>query len=714
MNSPTYKNSVINLILNQFSSYTYEQKIEIKQLGRPTPDLKGLINKAKKGKNEYIRHFNTDYYAKHKWLCGCDIKLAVYCFPCLCFGGDISWTKTGITHLGHLSEKIKKHENSFKHLQNEASLKVLGTINIFDKIDSGYKIRIQRHNEEIDKNRYILEKILNCIKFCGQHNLPLRGHNEKINSNNKGVFLGVIELCKDLDVSLRSHFENSKVFKGTSKTIQNDLLDCILLVARNQILLEIENAQFVSIIVDETTDISNMFQLVIVFRYEINGQPVERFWGFFNPDGHNAESLTSTILSEINPILKNTPNKLIAQSYDGAAVMSGQKSGVNVRVKELYPYAYYIHCYAHQLNLIMTQSVSQNKEVRIFFSNLSEIPVFFSNSPQRVAVLDKLVGVRLPRAVQTRWNFNIRTVNIVYEYRNEIMECMDKIIESSQQTLTINQAGSIKRLLNDSIFVFWLSIFHKIMPHVDCLYNNVQAVNTDPVQINSSVEKFKNEISKIRNNVTDIIENASNMPNINIKKSRLESHETMNISRKNAVLEVCDTIIVKAKDRLEFTKHLTAANLFKAEKYLEYSKTFPFQYFQCTTGCYTFFDTERLKTELEVMYSRDDFRTLNGVIPTLKYITANDMNETFREVLTLLKILITIPMTSSEAERCFSTLKRIKTCLRSTIGEERLNALTIINIENEMISKDANFNKKVIDIFSETKDRRLDFKYKVL
>lgn len=179
---------------------------------------------------------------------------------------------------------------------------------------------------------------------------------------------------------------------------------------------------------------------------------------------------------------------------------------------------------------------------------------------------------------------------------------MDKIIESSQQTLTINQAGSIKRLLSDSIFIFWLSIFHKIMPHVVFLNNNAQAVNTDPVQINSSVEKFKNEISKIRNNVTDIIESASNMPNINIKKSRLESHETMNISRKNTVLEVCDTIIVKAKDFLEFTKHLTAANLFKAEKYLEYSETFPFQYFQCTTECYPFFDIERWKTELEVMY----------------------------------------------------------------------------------------------------------------
>jgi len=91
-----------------------------------------------------------------------------------------------------------------------------------------------------------------------------------------------------------------------------------------------------------------------------------------------------------------------------------------------------------------------------------------------------------------------------------------------------------------------------------------------------------------------------------------------NTSRKSSVLEVCDVIIVKVKNRLEFTKHLTAANLFKAEKYLEYSKTFPLQYFQCTIERYPFFDTERLKTELEFLYFRNDFQILTGVIPTLK------------------------------------------------------------------------------------------------
>lgn len=122
---------------------------------------------------------------------------------------------------------------------------------------------------------------------------------------------------------MRDHFEKSTVFKGTSKTIQNDLLDSILSVCRNKIVNEIQQSEFISIIVDETTDISNIFQLVLILRYEVQGRPVERFWGFENPNGHNAEALSQTIFGLIDPLLEKSPNKLIAQSYDGAAIMSG-------------------------------------------------------------------------------------------------------------------------------------------------------------------------------------------------------------------------------------------------------------------------------------------------------------------------------------------------------------------------------------------------------
>jgi hypothetical protein len=71
-------------------------------------------------------------------------------------------------------------------------------------------------------------------------------------------------------------------------------------------------------------------------------------------------------------------------------------------------------------------------------------------------------------------------------------------------------------------------------------------------------------------------------------------------------------------------------------------------------------------------------------------------------------------MTSSEAERSFSTLRRIKTCLRSTICEDRPNALTMLSVESRIINEDIDFNKKVIDNFCDIKERRLDFQYKIL
>jgi hypothetical protein len=63
----------------------------------------------------YQRKFNPEMYSKHDWLCGCDVKNALFCFPCLLFGDDVAWTRTGVTDLGHLPEKKLK---SVKALRN--------------------------------------------------------------------------------------------------------------------------------------------------------------------------------------------------------------------------------------------------------------------------------------------------------------------------------------------------------------------------------------------------------------------------------------------------------------------------------------------------------------------------------------------------------------------------------------------------------------------
>ena len=78
------------------------------------------------------------------------VKIMLFCFPCLLYGGDVSWTKNGIKDLNHLSQKIEKHEVCNLHLHNMLNLSMLATVNIGQQIDSGYAAFIQRHNEQVD------------------------------------------------------------------------------------------------------------------------------------------------------------------------------------------------------------------------------------------------------------------------------------------------------------------------------------------------------------------------------------------------------------------------------------------------------------------------------------------------------------------------------------------------------------------------------------
>lgn len=130
---------------------------------------------------------------------------------------------------------------------------------------------------------------------------------------------------------------------------------------------------------DDTTDVSETTQAVIVFCYELDGIIYQRFWGFFNPENVSADGISTCMLNEIGKVLKNDPSKLIAQTYDRANVMKGEQGGVQHKIQTLYPNGYYINCYAHQLNLVMKHVCASIKSARLFFANLSGIAAFFLN-----------------------------------------------------------------------------------------------------------------------------------------------------------------------------------------------------------------------------------------------------------------------------------------------------------------------------------------------
>ena len=97
--------------------------------------------------------------------------------------------------------------------------------------------------------------------------LALRGHDEKENSENRGIFRELIDFSSELDTILREHLNTATVFTGTSKTIQNEILDSMLAICREEIKEQINKSDFLAIQCDETTDISNQCQMVIVLRY---------------------------------------------------------------------------------------------------------------------------------------------------------------------------------------------------------------------------------------------------------------------------------------------------------------------------------------------------------------------------------------------------------------------------------------------------------------
>ena len=96
----------------------------------------------------------------------------------------------------------------------------------------------------------------------------------------------------------------------------------------------------------------------------------------------------------------------------------------------------------------------------------------------------------------------------------------------------------------------------------------------------------------------------------------------------------------------------------------------------------------------------------------LLYLEEHGVPKVFNKITKLLRILITIPMTSVEAERTFSSLKRIKTFLRNTMGQSRLNSLSVISISRDLLKNCTSFKEEVMEKFINQKERKMNFSYK--
>ena len=81
---------------------------------------------------------------------------------------------------------------------------------------------------------------------------------------------------------------------------------------------------FLSVLVDETTDVSNMEQLSVIARLDKRDDVVERLLNFYNvSSGRTAPAISSIVKDVFTHYGDSILNKLIMQTYDRASVISG-------------------------------------------------------------------------------------------------------------------------------------------------------------------------------------------------------------------------------------------------------------------------------------------------------------------------------------------------------------------------------------------------------
>jgi hypothetical protein len=73
-------------------------------------------------------------------------------------GELVSEMRQGVTDLKHLGQKVKKHVTSQKHLFYSVEFGILGNTDLRNQLSGVYRLEIQKHNEKVKQNRYILTK----------------------------------------------------------------------------------------------------------------------------------------------------------------------------------------------------------------------------------------------------------------------------------------------------------------------------------------------------------------------------------------------------------------------------------------------------------------------------------------------------------------------------------------------------------------------------
>ena len=231
-----------------------------------------------------------------------------------------------------------------------------------------------------DKNKEYILALINSAFFIVKTNMAFRRFPELMELQKKNKLAIMYNYLNDKSCRMFVHW----IAERLKQTLQED----------------VNNARFLSILSDGSTDSGNIETEIVYARYLKDGVPNTKFAGIEPINSADAPG----VLSAIETGMKNALNlesvdsvyqKLIICNFDGASVMSGKNAGVQALMKVKRPGMIYVHCIAHVLELAVLDSIKSDAFLLEFENTLEAIFLMYYYSPKLtrdINVMAELTG----------------------------------------------------------------------------------------------------------------------------------------------------------------------------------------------------------------------------------------------------------------------------------------------------------------------------------
>ncbi|XP_071747871.1 zinc finger MYM-type protein 1-like [Lepeophtheirus salmonis] len=384
-----------------------------------------------------------------------------------------------------------------------------------------------QHAEEVVKWRAYLRYLFQTVGFLAKQGLAFRGDSEtrekltESNENNRGNFLELLSLRSHDNHILKDKLEAEvKKFgsagagfaKWTSPDIQNELIEIIASKVTENIIEDVKTCAgdddyWFSVIVDETSDMSNTEQFSLSLGYLTSeGIKKESFLMFVKVTQTDGKYLFEKLHEAVKDLGLN-PACTVSLAADGASNISGIKKGLAARWKEAAPLCVYIYCYAHVLNLVVKDLLSDITLLRNTMGTVQILYNFIEGSPKRSAIYKsvKITSkdeehakvMTLKNQTATRWSLRYDAVHAVSLGMVRIMKTLI-IMRKYKDTLSSSTATLLNSIFSHE-FVFGIEVLKTLLRHTSSLSDELQGRKVDLTKTRKHVNLVIRTLEDLKN-----------------------------------------------------------------------------------------------------------------------------------------------------------------------------------------------------------------------